>query len=74
MFRNGREEKNILEMLAHLIDPMGYLTSQDTSIPNGRSSSNLNVSNDGGTWRNKYILINNRSLIKYVHQSSMPRH
>ena len=50
------------------------LTSQDTSIPNRRSSSHLNIPNDRGTWGHKCILINHRCFIKYVHQSSMPRH
>ena len=49
-------------------------TSQNTSIPNGRTSSHLNIANDRCTWGHKCILINHRCCIKYVHQSSMPRH
>lgn len=50
------------------------LTSQNTSIPNRWSSPHLNIPSDGSTWGNKCIFINHGSFIKYIHQSSVPRH
>jgi len=49
------------------------LTSQYRSIPNRRPFSNLDITNDSSTRCNKDILINDRSLVKYVQHSSMPR-
>ena len=49
-------------------------TSHNTSIPNGRPVSHLNIPNDRCTRSNKRILSDHRSFVKQIHKLTLHTH
>ena len=62
--------ENILQLAKVLIQ----LTSQDTSIPDGRTMSNLHIANYRCTRCHKCFLVNNGPFVKNIHKGPMPRY
>ena len=49
-------------------------TSQNTSIPNGRPLSHLNIPNDRCSRSNRRILSDHRSFVKQIHKLTLHTH
>jgi len=49
-------------------------TSENTSVPNGGSWTDVNIAEERGTGGHKRILVDGGTFVEDIHQSSMPRH
>lgn len=56
----------------HIGDGKAVTTSQDASIPNGRTSSDMDIANERGARSNESLLIDTRGFVKNIHKGTVP--